>query len=480
MSPRAWPTLLPGFEGTTVPPWLADRLRDGLGGVCLFARNLESREQLRALTAEIYAANPRALVALDEEGGDVTRLFADVGSPWPGNAVLGRLDDTGRTRAVAESVGWALRLVGVNVTFAPTVDVNTCADNPVIGVRSFGTDPERVAAHGVAWTRGVQATGVAASAKHFPGHGDTRQDSHVALPVVDRSPSELRARELVPFAAAVRAGVTVVMTSHIVLPQVDPDSPATMSRAVLTGLLRDELGFGGVIVSDALDMAGAASAGGMPETAARALTAGCDLLCLGNNTSEAELDAVEKAVREEVDPARLVQAGARVRALADDLLARRPPVPEPAGDWWDDLSTVVAAFDVQPRARRWRAERSAPDQCTPGQYTVVRLEPRPNIAVGAVPWDPFAARPEVLLTPTSDALPRADRDEPVLVVGRDIHRHRFAREAVDRLRAEHDQVLVVDMGWPGEDRRYADVATFGASRVVGRALLAWLGPGRDA
>jgi beta-N-acetylhexosaminidase len=147
-------TLLPGFRGTTLPEWLEDRLRTGLGGVCIFGPNIDSLPQLRALTDAIYAANPRALIAIDEEGGDVTRLFTQVGSPSPGNAVLGRIDDLNVTRTAAELIGWKLRRSGVNVDFAPTADINSNPDNPVIGVRSFGVSPERVAEHTSAWIAG--------------------------------------------------------------------------------------------------------------------------------------------------------------------------------------------------------------------------------------------------------------------------------------------------------------------------------------
>jgi beta-N-acetylhexosaminidase len=485
------PTLLPGFTGTTLPPWLASRLRSGLGGVCLFASNIASLAQLRELTDAIYAANPRAVVAADEEGGDVTRLFARAGSPYPGNAVLGRIDDLTVTRRVAVQVGWQLRRVGCNVDFAPSVDVNSNARNPVIGVRSFGAAAEQVAAHGAAWITGLQSTGVAATAKHFPGHGDTAQDSHVALPVIDRPLDELRRRELVPFVAAIQAGTRLIMTSHIVLPQLDAENPATMSRIIVTGLLREELGFGGVVVSDALDMAGAASPGGIPETAVRALRAGCDLLCLGTGNTDLDIVAIEEAVSAAVadgrlDPDRVDQAAGRVLALAEDLAASRPPVSDSSGlveaaAWPGNDRELVAAFDVRPTAQAWRG--------VPGPFSVVRLEARPNIAAGHVPWGPFAAvagepdsprnaafaaLPQFEVTGEDSPLPPPAAEAPVLVLGRDIHRHAFARAVVDRLRSEHTSVLVVDMGWPSDDRRYADVATFGASRLVGRALLSYL------
>ncbi|MGD8192897.1 glycoside hydrolase family 3 N-terminal domain-containing protein [Herbiconiux sp. P18] len=152
-------TLLPGFEGTTLPAWVERMLGEGLAGVCLFGENVESPEQLRALTAAVLAANPEALIAIDEEGGDVTRLFYDRGAPYPGNAVLGRLDDVEITRSVGSAVGAALRDVGVNLDFAPDADVNSNPLNPVIGVRSFGADPALAARHTVAWTEGLQSRG---------------------------------------------------------------------------------------------------------------------------------------------------------------------------------------------------------------------------------------------------------------------------------------------------------------------------------
>ena len=468
------PTLLPGFAGTTVPDWLHARLRQGLGGVCLFARNVVDHAQLAALTAEIREANPYAVVALDEEGGDVTRLFADVGSPFPGNAVLGRLDDLDLTRAVAVEVGRALRRTGCTMTFAPDVDVNSNPDNPVIGVRSLGADPALVARHGAAWVEGVQSAGVDGCAKHFPGHGDTGQDSHLALPVVDAPLGALWERELVPFAAAARAGVRAVMTSHILLPLLDPDAPATFSRRVLTGVLREELGFDGVVVTDALDMAGAASPGGLGESAVRALAAGCDLLCLGNDNTAEQVDAIVAAVGDAVGDgslgaARLAEAAGRVRGLAD----ARPAPEVPASSTAEALdrllpdATLVRAFDLGRDATAWR-DRAR------GRFAAVRLEDRPNVAVGVLPWGPdLADRGEVVLHP-GDPLPGPGLgDGPVLVLGRDLHRHAYARAVVDRLRASHD-VLVVDLGWPSPDRAYADVATFGASRRVGAALLGWL------
>ena len=291
--------------------------------------------------------------------------------------------------------------------------------------------------------------------------------------MVDRSLDELRARELVPFAAAVEAGAVAVMTSHILLPQVDPDAPATFSHRVLTGLLREQLGFEGVLVTDALDMAGASTPGGLPESAVRALAAGCDLLCLGNDNTDEQVEAILRGVRAAVvdgslDAGRVEEAAARVRTMADALTAARAGTTaptEPAAGPDDDA--LVGTFDVSPTAVAWR-DRAA------GAFAVVRLEERPNIAVGVLPWGPdLDGHREVVLQADDRLDVEALGSGPVLVLGRDVHRHGWARATVDRLR-EHRDVLVVDLGWPSPDRAYADVATFGASRRVGAALRGWL------
>lgn len=492
-------TLLPGFVGTTLPEWLAARLRAGLGGVCLFGQNIASAEQLRALTDAIYAANPDAVVAIDEEGGDVTRLYYGSGSPYPGNAILGRLGDPGYTERVARRVGEELRRAGVNLDFAPDIDINSNPDNPVIGVRSFGSSPSVVAEHGAAWTRGLQSAGVAAAPKHFPGHGDTGTDSHLALPVVDLSPDRLRERELAPFRAVIAAGARAVMTSHILLPQLDAALPATLSPAVIEGMLRGELGFDGVVVSDALDMHGASGDRGIPEAAVLALAAGCDLLCIGTENTDAQLQQIEDAIAEAVaasrlSPSRIADAAARVLTLSRSIApavesaqsAHDTPAERAVSADSTEVAAVGAAFDVSAYARGWLAENGG------GRYSVVRIDTVANIAVGTAPWGPFsaveadpadpaaaafAANPAVVFTEDDHPDLVLAAQSPVLVVGKDNHRHAFARAAIDRLRAERERVLVVDMGWPSDDRAYADLATFGASRLVGQALLELLGRG---
>ncbi|MBX6748094.1 MAG: hypothetical protein IRY85_00230 [Micromonosporaceae bacterium] len=480
--------LLPGFRGTTLPDWLRARLASGLAGVCLFAENIvddsamrptdggedsdarsaaagDSDARLAELTGQIRAENPTAVVAIDEEGGDVTRLAAATGSPYPGNAVLGRLDDPALTAAVARAVATRLAAGGVTLNFAPVADVNSNPLNPVIGVRSFGASAELAARHVAAWTAAHEQAGVATSVKHFPGHGDVAIDSHHDLPVLDIDPDLLRSRELVPFAAAIAAGARTVMTSHIVVRPVDPTGPATFSAPVLQGLLRDELGFSGVIVSDALDMRGASGAIGIPAAAVRALAAGVDLLCLGTRNTDAQLAAIESAIVAAVEsgalPAeRLREAAARVAGLS--AVRTGPAVRADAGGLPDagrlpDADRIAEAFDVRPGA------------VPPAGARVVQIETTANMAVGTIPWGLAAAGVAVDRVHPGDPVPSG----PLVLVGKDNHRYPSVCDMIDKARAA-GPTLVVDMGWPAPDRAYADVATFGASRAVGLALHQWL------
>src|SRR5690606_20490866 len=205
--------LWPGFLGSEVPGWLADALDDGLAGVVYFAQNLDG--DTAALSEEIHRIAPQALIGIDEEGGSVTRLETSTGSSIPGAAQLGMLDDPDLTRATGYEVGRRVAAIGGDVVIAPVADVNTGPRNPVIGVRAFGASTDLVSRHVAAAVRGIQATGVAACAKHYPGHGDTHTDSHHDLPRLTLSQDEIERVHLPPFQAAVDAGVLSIMTDHI-------------------------------------------------------------------------------------------------------------------------------------------------------------------------------------------------------------------------------------------------------------------------
>lgn len=286
-----------------------------LAGVTLFARNVESPEQVLDLATAIegLGVEAPAWVSVDQEGGRVARLKAPF-TVWPPMATLGRAPSPELATRFATALARELRAVGVTLDFAPVLDVNTNPANPVIGDRSLSGDVRTAAALGAAIVTALQANGVAACGKHFPGHGDTNVDSHLDLPVVEHGPDRLRALEFEPFRAAITAGVAFVMTAHVVVPAIDETRPATVSAPVLR-LLRDELGFGGVIVSDDLDMQAIARTWAPPDAAVAAVAAGCDamLVCSGNvDVQAATLEALVKAV----------ESGALPLARVDDALAR--------------------------------------------------------------------------------------------------------------------------------------------------------------
>lgn len=473
-------TLLPGFVGSQEPPaWVARHLADGLAGVCLYGENVTDADSVPRLTGALREADPELVVAVDEEGGDVTRLFFDVGSPFPGNALLGRVDDLAWTRDVAARVGQAVLASGCTLVLGPVADVNADPDNPVIGVRSVGADAGLVARHTSAWVTGLQSTGAAACAKHFPGHGDTATDSHVGLPVLPLTREQLAARDLVPFEAAVRAGTRSVMTSHILLPQIDPGRVATVSPVVLGELLRRDLGFDGVVVTDALDMAGASRGIGIPEAAVRALVAGCDLLCLGTGTTGGQVEEIVAAIGAAVGQGHLDAARVHEAAERSASLRAAPPTSASrrAGLDPDDLRRCVTGFAVGERARGWLDRHAGRSQ------TVVLLDGDVNIAAGQVPWGLEAAladeraasrsgQPEVAVVREPDVRP--GREEAVVAVGKDLHRQPGAAARLASLRDAGADVLAVDLGWPDERAGLVDLATFGGSRLVGAALLAVL------
>jgi beta-N-acetylhexosaminidase len=466
-------TLLAAFAGHNAPDWALRLLDDGLAGHTLFGFNVAGAPQVARLSAELRGARSDVLIAIDEEGGDVTRLAHLTGSPYPGNAALGAVDDLELTRAVYAAIGADLARAGINLDLAPTVDVNTADENPIIGTRSFGADPLQVARHAAAAIEGLQSAGVAACAKHFPGHGATMSDSHLELPTVDATPDVLRERDLPPFAAAVMAGAQAIMTAHIRVPALTGDDPATFSRAVLTDLLRGELGFRGAVITDALEMQGAArSAGGIGPAAVRALAAGADLLCIG---ARVDLPLVETVAAEIVagvgdgrlELRRLEEAAERTAALATWARA-----PQPAEH--DATLGYTAA------RRAIRVEGSLVELADP---LVVHLESGYSIAEGRVPWglkshiNGIETVSVVAAEASPDALAERAGARPIVVVGRHTHRTEAARLLIERLAARHT-VAVVEMGWPSGWRpagAHAFLTTYGASHANGRAAAEALG-----
>jgi beta-N-acetylhexosaminidase len=310
--------LVGGFAGTSLPEDYARALRERRrGGAILFQGNVEGGPlQVAALTRQVRAAAPDTpLVGIDQEGGRVARLKAPLLEVPPMRTVASWADETLAER-IARGVGNELAALGFTIDFAPVLDVNTCSHNPVIGDRAFGDDADTCARFGVAWVRGLQAAGVLACGKHFPGHGDTSKDSHLDLPFVDQPREHIDRVELAPFRAAAAAGVASMMTAHVVYRALDGDRPATLSPAICTQL-REQVGFRGMLVSDDLEMAAIAARWTIADAAVQAVAAGCDalLVCWSDEKQEQVVEAlVREAERSAAFHARCEQALARVSA----------------------------------------------------------------------------------------------------------------------------------------------------------------------
>lgn len=301
-----------GFDGPQVPGPLLDAIRDGrLGGLLLFAYrgNIRSKAQVRAMLAEAVEAAragglPPVPVALDQEGGPVVRV--GYRAVFPSAMAIGATGDPSYAERAARAVAEGLLADGITVNHAPVCDVNSEPRNPVIGARAFGDDPERVAAFAAAWVRGSEGAGVATSPKHFPGHGATTADSHLATPEVSDAAITLRDRELVPFRAAIAAGASMVMTAHVRYLALDRDNIAAFSRRILIEVLRGELGFRGLVITDALDMAGVKDVEAPSRIAARAIDAGVDAVDVTTGL-ELQLSAADAIARDSA-PARVAEA----------------------------------------------------------------------------------------------------------------------------------------------------------------------------
>ncbi|UFU04061.1 hypothetical protein LQF12_05575 [Ruania suaedae] len=457
--------LLPGFSGTEVPAWV--READGLAGVLLFGQNTPDLDTTTGLTAALRDACPDLLIAIDEEGGNVSRLQASTGSDLPTPAALGVVDDPQLTEHCARAMGELIAACGIDVTFAPVLDVASRADNPVIGARSFGPGTALVARHGRAVVRGLRAAGVLSGGKHFPGHGDTDVDSHLALPTVDVTDGELTARDLPPFVEAFDEGMDAVMVGHLIVPAWDPGAPASLSQAVIARVR--SMGFTGPVVTDALDMQ-AVSGDGVGRAAVRALAAGADLLCLGSTAEVpddgawfAEVrDHIEAALEAgELDHERVREAAGRVRALPRRARAHDLAAAERAR---------TRAGKVGLEAARRSVRVSGDVELRPGD-AVIDLVTRWDQAAGATSGPVLDQ-----LTTALGLVPLApDEVAPgrrLAIVAREYDEH--AR----RLLADHPEAVLVHVGVPAAAPDHPHtVQIHGIARAGARAAVAACAPG---
>jgi beta-N-acetylhexosaminidase len=331
--------LMFGFEGKSVPPRLGQWLREGVvGGVILFSRNVETPRQVRNLCREIRSAGgrgrPAPIIAIDQEGGRVMRLTGPRFTRFPPARCYSLF--CCRASRVASAVGEAmaeeLRAIGVDMNFAPVLDVDSNPKNPVIGNRALSSDPESAAELGIAFLRGTLSRGVLPVGKHFPGHGHTSSDSHVELPVVRSSRNTILKRDVLPFRRAIRAGIPALMTAHVLYPALDREFPATLSRKILEGLLRERLGFRGTIFSDAMEMKAVTGRFGIGAAAVRAVSAGCNvvLICRGETDKEEAVEAISRASADDREFRKAVSASTRRVSRLRELLSKAgssPPAP---------------------------------------------------------------------------------------------------------------------------------------------------------
>lgn len=326
--------LMAGFDGTTPPKEIQELItQHAIGGVILFSRNIKNPTQVAKLTESLQKLSAEAplFVAVDQEGGRVSRLPPPF-TQFPPARLLGLCDSVPLTYSLAEAMAKELLAVGINMNFAPVLDVDTNPKNPVIGDRSFGSSPTLVSKLGLAMIVGMTDQGVIPCGKHFPGHGDTSADSHETLPLVNLKADRLSNIELKPFIHTIENRLACVMTAHVVYSHLDDKNPASLSKKIITGLLRKTLNFDGIVVTDDLEMKGITEHFSVPEAAVKAVQAGSDLILVCHSyeeqmaTLEALVHAVEKNV---ISEARLNESLNRVLRLKESfLLPRHPPKPK--------------------------------------------------------------------------------------------------------------------------------------------------------
>jgi beta-N-acetylhexosaminidase len=457
----------PGFGGTEIPEWIYKYLENGLGGVTLFSSNCPSLEVARELVLKIKAIAPNIIISLDEEGGDVTRLFVPEGSPFPTPALLGRCNDLKLTESSFRELGRILKSIGVDLNLAPVADVATQSDNPIVAVRSFGSDADLVARHVVSAIKGLRSTGIASCIKHFPGHGGVSEDSHHHLPQLTGDIDELTRTHLKPFIAAIDEGVEAIMTGHILLSALDSISPASCSTLISRKLLRKDLGFDGLVVTDALDMGALGGTKKIHSSALRAITAGADLLCFSglydqSSFVENSLTAINQAVeKEEI-------SGQSIEENAEKIWSWRPPEVK-------DLSPAHL-----PEASRFASGVHCQGKLLIqiDQVSLIELSADPTIAAGFVGWGlrRSLTRAGIKVKLESSDIDLSTHDQNYLVVAfRDAFRDNKVLAALDRINRSRPDAIFVDMGWPTWSFNPKNIIrTFGSSALASEIAVAFM------
>lgn len=476
-------SLVAGWAGTELDPEIERLLEAGLGGVILHSRNVADADQLTDLLTRMRAIQPDLVVTVDQEGGRIGHLARAGTPPTPGAWALGVLDDPDTTTAVAGELAGHLAGLGVNSSWSPVADVQADPRNPIIRTRSFGADPQQVSKQVKAWIRGTEDAGVAAAAKHFPGHGSTTTDSHLDAAVDHRGLDALLAADLLPFRAAIEAGVSQVMTTHVWFPDID-GRPATLSPVLVRRLLRRELGFDGVVVSDALEMKAIADTVGIAPGAVGALAAGHDLICIAEPDHELHQQVIGEVaaaiVRGELDSEELLRGNERVRRLARTHSGGEggsgAGTEDTAGAGIAAARRAIALNDRLPRLDRpcvidlYRTPRAVLEWDGADLATLVAAGCAGATGLSYTAGEGIAApAPGVVV----GAALTAAEGRSLVVATQDVPLHHWQSEILAALRVRRPDLVHVATGLPGGDE---ELATYGRGvaniRAGAEALIA--------
>lgn len=447
--------LSPGFGGTELPEYIKEYLAAGLGGITLFGSNTPDLETTANLVKKIREINPDCIISIDEECGDVTRLWAKSGSPYPSPYIMGKVADFGFTESTFGHLGVELAQLDIDLTFGPVLDLSVSKDNPIVGVRSFGEDAKLVAKQAKAAVAGIAKAGVSCAPKHFPGHGKTSADSHLDLPSIDASLEELMREDILPFQTAITAGAPAIMVGHLVVPQVDKQ-PASLSSVWIDEVLRSNLGFEGVVVTDALDMGALGGLETIDSSAIAAVRAGANLLCLSGIQDQS---GIMKQILNLAD-AELTQQDLKKLSQSKKLLrSLRRRVDVDLGERGLETNRISQAFEIigKPKIKK-------------GSSSVLSLGAEPTIASGNIAWGL-----ENSLLHRNQVISEFDTAENQIVQFRDAWRDEKVLDRLMMLKANHPNAVFVDFGWPTAafDAKNL-IRAFGATRAHADAVADYL------
>ena len=456
-------TFSPGFGGAVVPEWIKPWLDNGLGSVTLFASNTPNFEATATLISELRSYNSDVLVAIDEEGGDVTRLFVREGSRYPTPALLGQCDDEELTFQSYHSMGTVLRQLGIDITYAPVADVVAFENNPIVGVRSFGMSTDVVTRHVAQAIKGLQDAGIGACVKHFPGHGAVLEDSHHDLPRIKLSLADYETQHILPFKNAIDNGVAAVMIGHLIAEALDPELPASLSPKVIGQYLRGTLGFKGLVVTDALDMGAIGGPTMIHDSGFKALLAGADLLCFSGMGDQSQFvsssfDYIKSALEnDKLSLTGLEESGQRIAQWRSKIPVRI------SKDESINFKDLIAGFEV-----------TGSVELEPGAVNLVEIGTKPTIAAGDVSWGMHRELRAVGIAcdiHASDAESLATKR--LVVAFRDAYRDAPLLATLRRLYERYPDAIFIDMGWPTREFSPTNlIRAFGSSAVISQAVAA--------